>query len=107
MRQQLDFHFARVGETSAVSHEKIAHHALAAFIHEKAVAEYAAAFDCGVSGKNFRVDVAQDHLRRPVVIPGEQTAPGPRLIVEQGTQVNRRKMPEVENLHGAPASSAA
>src|ERR1700685_555293 len=62
MRQQFDFYLASVGKASAVRHEKIADHSFAAFIHEKAVAEDAAALDGGVSGKDFRVNVAQDHL---------------------------------------------
>ncbi len=67
--QQLEFDLARIWNTGAVRHEQIADHSLAAFIHEEAVAEDAATFDGGVSGKDFRVYIPQDHLRRSVIVP--------------------------------------
>src|SRR5271155_4576919 len=107
MRQQLNFNLVRVRQPVAVGDEKIADHSLAAFVNEKAVTEDAAALDGCISWKDLRVDIAQDHLRRSVVIPGKQAGPGPRLIVKQGTQINGGKMSEVENLHGTPANAAA
>src|SRR5580704_14930328 len=107
MREQLYFDFVRVRNPAAVRDIKIADHSLAAFIHKEAVTENAPAINGGVSGQDFSVDIAQDHLRRPVVIPREQARPRARLIVEQGAQVDRRKMSEIKNLHGAPANSAA
>src|SRR5579872_4237387 len=98
MSQQPDFDFARVRDTPTIGHEQITDYSLAAFINKKAVAEDATTFDRCVSGKNFRVDIAQDHLCRAVVIPRKETCPGSSLIVEQGTQIARGKMPEVENL---------
>src|ERR1017187_5995575 len=103
MRQQLQFHLTRVGKTVAVGHEQISDHALTAFIQKEGVAENAAALDGGVAGKNFRVDIAQDHLGRSAVVPRKQVRPDSSLIVEQGTQIHGRKMSEVENLHGSPA----
>src|ERR1700728_50438 len=106
VRQQLEFDLARIWQTAAVGHEQIADHALAAFIYKKRVAEDAAAFDGGIAGKNFRIHITQNHLRRPAVVPRKQAGPDPALIVEQGAQINGGKMSEVENLHGAPAESA-
>src|ERR1700678_801852 len=105
MGQELELDLARVGKTSAVGHEKIADHSLAALVDKKAVAKDSPAVNRGISGKYFRIDIAQNHLRRPVVIPGEKARPDLRLIVEQGAQVRGRKVSEIENLHEAPAKS--
>ena len=69
VRQQLKFDFVRVRNTASVRHKQIADHSLAAFIHEEAVTENAAALDGSVSRKDFGVDIAQNHLRRSVVVP--------------------------------------
>src|SRR5271168_554674 len=78
--QQLNFDLARVRKAASVHYKKITDHSLAAFVNEKAVAEDAPAFYGRISRQDFRVDIAQDHLRRSVVVPGKQTRPDPRLI---------------------------
>src|ERR1700722_8906870 len=88
VRQQLYFDFASVWNAAAVGDEKIADHSLTSFIYEKAVAKNAAAIDGSISRKNFRVDIAQNHLGRSVVVPGKQAGPDMSLVVQQGTQVD-------------------
>src|ERR1051326_156302 len=97
MGEQANLDLARVGETIAVGDIEIANHALAAFVDEKRVAEDAASIDGGVARQNFGVYVAQDHVSRTGAIPGKQASPELGLIVEQRTQVDGRKMPEIEN----------
>src|SRR5579872_238851 len=104
--QQPDFDFVGVGKTLAVGDVEIADDSFAAFIDEESVAEDAAAFDGGVTGKDFGIDVAQNHFRRTAVIPREQTRPQPSFAIEQGSEIGGRKMSEIENLHGAPAKLA-
>ena len=70
--QQAELNLSSVGKTAAVSDEQVANHALAAFIDEKRIAEDASTVDGGVAGQNLGIDVAQDHFRRPAVIPREQ-----------------------------------
>src|SRR5580704_13110142 len=100
VREQFQLYLARVRKPPAVRHKKITNHSLAAFVDKKAVAENAAAVDGSIPWKNFRINVAQDHLCGAAVVPGKQTSPHSRFIIEQGTQVHRRKMPKVENLQG-------
>jgi len=99
MGQQPDLYIASICGAPAVRDEKIADYPLAALINEKAVPENKAAFDRGVTGKDFRIDVAQNHFRRAGVVPREQVRPNSTFVIEQGTQIHGRKMPEVENLH--------
>src|ERR1700733_2360843 len=68
VRKQPHFNFARVWKTAAIRHEKIADHTLAAFVNEETIAKDTAPFDRGIPGKDFRVDITQDHLRGSVVI---------------------------------------
>src|ERR1700722_1085450 len=101
--QQAQFHGTRIGKAAAVRDKEIADHSLAAFIDEKRIAEDFPAVNGGIAGKDFRIDVAQNHLRRAAVVPGEQARPYLRFLFQKRTQIRRGKMPEVENLQGAPA----
>src|SRR5262249_31363162 len=56
-----------------------------------------------VTRQELRVHVAKDHLCRAAVIPAERARPQLDFVFQQRTQVCRRKMPEIENLHTAPA----
>ena len=48
---------------------EIANNALAAFINKKRIAANVAVFNRSVTGKNFRVDIAEDHFGGGPVIP--------------------------------------
>src|ERR1700728_1194776 len=61
--EQLEFDLARIRKTPSVHDKQIADHSLAAFIHEEAVAKNFTAFNGCISGKDLRVNIAQDHLR--------------------------------------------
>src|ERR1700690_852787 len=99
MQEQPRFHFVRIGEAAAVGHEQVSNHALAAFVDKKRVANDSAAIDGSGSRQDFRIHVAQDHVSRTAVVPGEQARPLPDLVLQQWTQIDRGEMSEVENLH--------
>ncbi len=99
MQQQPRFHFVRIGQTSPIGHEQVANYTLAAFVNEECVADDAAALDGGITRQNLGIHVAQDHLGRTAVVPGEQARPFPDLVLEQWTQIDRGKVSEIENLH--------
>ncbi len=79
--------------------KKVAYYSFAAFIHKERIAYDAAPLDRGIARQNFGVHVTQNHLRRTAIVPGEEASPGFDFFVEKGTQVGRREVPEVENLH--------
>src|ERR1700722_231553 len=107
MSQQAQLALGGIGNENAVLDKKVADHALAALVDEERITKDFAAFDGGVAGKDFRIDVAQDHLRRAAVIPREQARPNLCLVLQQGAQIGGGKMPEVENLQGAPAKAGS
>src|SRR5258708_25008099 len=99
------FDFASVWQPAAVRNVQIANHSLVALIHKERVTENPAAVDCRISRQNFRVDVAKNHFRRSRVVPRKQARPKLGLVLKQRTQINGRKVPEVENLQEAPAAA--
>ena len=76
---------------AARRNEQVADHALAALVDEERVADDAAALDRGIAGQDFGVDVAQDHLRRTAIVPGEQAAPRLDFLVEQRSADRRMR----------------
>src|ERR1035441_1336701 len=68
--EQAFFHLVTIVTSGSVAYrvadrfenEKVADDALALLVNKKGVAEDAAALDGGVAGKDFGVQVAQDHL---------------------------------------------
>ena len=96
-----------LGKPRAVGDVEVANHSLTAFVDEERIAEDASAIDGSVARQNLRIDVAQNHLGRTGIVPGKQARPDLRLVFEQGTQIHGRKVPEVENLQGAPAARVA
>src|SRR5207248_6660178 len=58
--------------------------------------------DCRVTRQNFGIHIAQDHVRGAAIVPRQHSRPDLNLVIKQGTQINRRKMSEIENLHRAP-----
>ena len=96
-----------VRRPASIGHEQIADHAFATFVNKERIAENAATLNRGISGEDLGVHVAQDHIRRAAVVPREQSRPRPSLIFQKGTQVDRRKVPQVENLHGIPVADAS
>src|SRR6266567_2027777 len=107
MREQPQFDLAGIGEAVAIGHVEVANHTLAALVHEERVTEDAPAIHGRISWQDFRVDIPQNHLRRSGIVPQEQPRPDQCLLVEQRTQVHRRKMPKVEDLQRAPAAATA
>ena len=83
MDQQPAFDLLRAGSaiSISVSHEQIADHSFITFIDEKGVAEDLAPVDGSVAGQDLGIDVAQDHLCRAGVVPGEQARPDPGLVL--------------------------
>src|SRR3954470_18745421 len=77
-----------VRQEIALRDVKVADDPLAAFIDEKGVSEDAAAIDGGIAWQNLGIYVAQNHLRRTGVVPGEQPSPELRFVFEQWAQVN-------------------
>src|SRR5271165_1524397 len=88
-----------IRQASAVSDKEISDYALAAFVNEKCVAEDSSAIDGRVAGQNLGVHVAENHVGGPAVVPGKQPRPHADLVLQQRTQVDGRKMPEIENFH--------
>ena len=103
MGQQVDFDLAGVREASAVCDIEVADNSLAAFVHKKRIAKDTPTIHCGVTWQDFCVNVAKDHFRGTGVVPGKQARPELRLVIEKGTQIQGRKVPEVEDLQRAPA----
>jgi len=77
------------------SDEEVADDAFAALIDEEAVADEAASFDCGISGQNLRIHISQDHVGRAAIVPRKLLSPLLDFLVEEGSQVRGRKVPEV------------
>ncbi len=103
MREQAALNFLALSSILTLGDEKIADYALTVFVNEERVAENTTVRDRGVSRKKFCVHIAQNHLRRPAVIPAKQIPPHPDLVLEQGTQVVGGKMSEIKNFHaGSP-----
>jgi len=69
--EQLFFDLVTAGSSVSVANEEVSDDALALLVHKKGIAEDAATLDGGVARKDFGIHVAQDHLRRGGVIPGE------------------------------------
>src|SRR5262249_17298597 len=88
---------------STFANEQIPNHALVVFVNEERIAKNAPPRYRRVTRQELRVHVAKDHLCRAAVIPAERARPQLDFVFQQRTQVCRRKMPEIENLHTAPA----
>src|SRR6266478_197980 len=89
----------RIGQPIAIGDEKVANHALTAFVDKEGVSHDSSPLDGSIARQDLGIHVTQNHLSRPAVVPGEHTRPFPDLVLEQGTQIGGREMPEVENLH--------
>src|ERR1700686_740858 len=85
--------------TDRVADEEVADDALILLVHKKGVAENAAALDGGITGEDFGVHVAQDHLGGGGVVPGKRAAPHGDLIFQQRSKVGGREVSEIENFH--------
>src|SRR5580658_3609692 len=99
MGEQPRFHLVGIGQAPAVRNKKISNNTLAAFVNKERIAENSSAIDGRITRQNLGVDVAQNHVGGSAVIPGEQARPYADLVLQQGTQVDGGKMPEIENLH--------
>ena len=82
---------AGIGKTAAVGDVQIANHSFATFVDEKTVTENAATIDGRISGENFRIHIAQNHLRRTGVIPGKQARPRPVSSSSKGRKSTEEK----------------
>src|SRR3954470_8759972 len=103
--QQLQLDLTRIRQASAIGDVQVADHSLAAFVYEEGIAENTPAIDCGITRKDFGIDIAEDHLRGTGIVPRKQARPELRLVIEQGTQIQGRKSPEVEDFQWAPAAA--
>ena len=75
------------------------------FVDKEGISKNLPAFDGCISRQDFRINVAQNHVGGTRVVPGEQARPDLGFIVQQWAQIDGRKVPEVENLHGTPRSA--
>src|SRR5438309_2591853 len=107
MGQQVDFDLASVGQASSIRDVEVADDSLAAFVHEKRITKHATTVHGCVARQDLCVYVAKDHFRRTGVVPGKEARPELRLVIEKGTQIQGRKMPEVEALQEPPAAACA
>src|SRR5262249_45714717 len=85
--------------------KQIPDHALVVFIYKERVTEYPPTRYRRVSRQKFRIHVTQNHLRRAAVVPAQLVGPQLDFIVQQRTQIRRRKVSEVENLHRGSCES--
>src|SRR5260370_20881088 len=76
---------------------KIADHALAAFVDKKCVATDSLVIHSRVTGKNLRIDVAEDHIRRRTIVPGHHPGPHLTLALQQRPQMMRVEVPKVQD----------
>src|SRR5258708_31960924 len=88
-----------VGTSTAVADEKVADNALVLLVHKEGVAEDAAALDGGITGKDFRVHVAQDHLGRGGVVLGDGPLAHCDLLFQQRPKVSGSEMSQIEDFH--------
>src|SRR5579862_1595410 len=103
MSQEPHFDFASIGQAAAVRNVEVSDDSLVALIDKERIAENASAVDRRISWQNFRVNVAENHLRGARIVPREQALPKLGLVLQQRTQINGRKVPEVEYFQKAPA----
>src|SRR6266849_6129352 len=82
-----------------VAYEEVADNALILLVDKEGVAEDAAPLDGGVTGENFRVHVAEDHLGGGGIVPGKRAAPHGDLLFQQRAKVGGREVAEIENFH--------
>jgi hypothetical protein len=92
-----------VAAAAPVGYEQVPDHSLAALVDEEGVSLDVAVLHCGIAREDLGVHVAQDHLRRAAVVPGQQARPYLGLGVQQRTQVGGGEMPEVEDLYAGHA----
>ena len=99
---------AAVGDEVGSFDEEVSDDALVAFVDEIAVAAQASALDGGKAGEDAGVGVTEHHLGRGAVIPVERASPERDLFIDEGAEVGRGEMTEVENLHedGSKGGSA-
>src|SRR5438128_11901087 len=69
-QSRLDFKLMRIA--TFMIDEQIPDYALISFVDEKRIPEQASTLQRGVARQDLRVNIAQDHIGRPCVIPGEQ-----------------------------------
>src|SRR6266481_1104054 len=101
--EQTFFDLVAVGTTgsvaSRVADKEVADNALILLVDKEGVAEDAAALDGGISGEDFGVHVAEDHLRGGGIVPRELSAPHGDLIFQQRSKVGGREVSEIEDFH--------
>src|SRR5450631_201280 len=102
MRKQALFDLVPAGTAGSVADEEIADDALALLVNKKGIPKDAAAFDGSVPGENLGIHVAQNHLGRGAVVPGEEPPPHGDLIFQQRTKVSGREVSEIEDFHDEP-----
>ena len=81
------------GDADGVVSVKIADHALAAFIDKERVAANVAIFHGSISGQDFGIDIAENHLGGGPIVPGHHLRPQKGFALQQWTQVVGAEMP--------------
>ena len=81
VRQQPRFYIHTVGSPISVRYEKIANYALAAFVYEERISHDSSPLYRRITGQDLGIYIAQDHIGRSVVVPGEHARPQAGLFV--------------------------
>src|SRR5260370_35183726 len=75
----------------------VADDSLMAFVDAEGVAADAAAVESDEAGEDARVEILQEKLGGGLIVPAEASLPEARLGLEQGPQLARGEVPEVED----------
>src|SRR5690348_2379428 len=102
MSKKSSFDFMGIRSARTVCNEEISDDSFIPLVYEEGVSENLSAVDRSITRQDFGVDISKDHFRRAAVVPVKQSRPYCSFVIKQGTKVSRGKVPEVEDLHGAP-----
>src|SRR5437764_1272983 len=99
VREQPPLHLLAIVSIAAIAYKQVTDHTLIVFVNKERITKNASTRNRGVSRQKLGIHVAENHLRRATVIPAQRVGPKLNFVVQQGTQICRGKMPEIENLH--------